>query len=111
MATRKPKSIKERLEALGRRDGVKLGLVADQYCACVHIDPVMAKSCGFKPGDHIQIDHKERGTRIVRMLATCGCVGMRRGYIYLDAQSLHYLEGQVHDLVWLAPAEYPLDCP
>lgn len=111
MANKKFKTIRERLEALGRRDGMKLGLVADQCCACVHIDPVMAKSCGFKPGDYIQVDHEERGTRIVRMLAHCNCIGMRRGYVYMDAESLRYLEGNVHDLVRLTPAEYPLDCP
>lgn len=72
----------------------------------------MAKNCGFKPGDYIQIEHEERGTQVVRMLAACnGCVGMRRGYIYLDAESLRYLEGRVHDPVRLTPAEYPLDCP
>lgn len=89
-----------------------MGLVADQVgCTCAHIMPATVERMGLKPGDYVQIDNSERCTQIVRQIATCGCRGMRHDYVYLDRDSVRYLEGEIHDCLRVRLAEYPLDCP
>lgn len=93
-----------------------MGIVADAACSCVHLRPTTIQLLRLNPGDYIQINDEQRCTQIVRKLADkgacCECVsGMRPNYIYLDRQSAHYLDSELHAQLHIKPAEYPLECP
>jgi len=89
-----------------------VGIVLDACCAGIHLLPEVAQRLGFKPGDYFQVDHDERCTVIVRPLVGCRMNdGMRPNYVYLDQQSAYYLTTDVHEIVRLRPAAYPVDCP
>lgn len=95
---------------------LRLGIVADAMCSCVHLMPSTLQSLRLKPGDYIQIADEERCTQIVRKLADkgscCECVsGMRPNYLYLDRRSAYYLDSELHATLHVKPAEYPLECP
>ena len=82
-------------------------------CTGLHMLPETARRLGFKHGDYLQVDHDERGTRIVRELVSCnrGCAGMQHDYVYMDEGSAHYLDTTVHETLKVKPSEYTLDCP
>lgn len=92
---------------------LRLGVVADAECSCVHLTPSTVELLRLKPGDYIQISDEERCTQIVRMIANCGpcCCGMRPNYLYMDRRSAYYLDSELHAALRVKPAEYPLECP
>lgn len=92
---------------------LRLGMVQDACCSGIHLLPVTAKRLGFQAGDYLQLDVAARSTSVIRQLVGCnrGCAGMRRNYVYIDPQSLHYLDAGLHDTVTVSLAPYPLECP
>lgn len=95
---------------------LRLGIVADALCSCLHMSPSTLQLLRFNPGDYLQITDEDRCTQIVRKLADkgscCECVsGMRPNYLYLDRRSAYYLDSELHASLRVKPAEYPLECP
>lgn len=92
-----------------------VGVILDA-CSCgILMLPSVAERLGFKPGDYFQIENEDRDTVIVRSLLPChtriGEAVMRENYVYLDTQSAYYLIADVHEIVRVRPAQYPVDCP
>lgn len=95
---------------------LRLGIVADAMCSCVHISPSTLQLLRFNPGDYLQIDDEERCTQIVRKLADkdapCECITeLLPNYLYMDRHSAYYLDSDLHAALRVKPAEYPLESP
>jgi hypothetical protein len=86
------------------------GVIVDDTTA-VHIHHRTAEAIGVKCGDFLELRHRERDTVIVRRCCCCEGPGMRENYAYLDRQSFHYLDGQLHDEIWVKEAEWPMEMP
>lgn len=97
------------------QDGVllmRVGIVLDACCAGLHMLPQTACAAGFRPGDYLSVDSDERSTQIVRKLVHCRvATGMRRDYVYLDPESAHYLDCDLHDPVRIKRADYDMETP
>lgn len=91
----------------------QVGIVLHVCCPGFHMLPETARTLGLKHGNYLQVEHEERGTRIVRELVSCnrGCPGMRKNYLYMDSESAHYLGTDLHDPVTVKLAEYEMDSP
>lgn len=84
----------------------------DACCSGLHMLPSTAEAAGFKAGDYLQLDHVERDTCVVRRLVHCSeCPGMRRDYVYIDTQTAHYLDTQLHEQVKVKLADCTLEMP
>jgi len=92
---------------------MRVGVVVDACCCGIYMLPQTAEQLGFKRGEHLQVDHDERGTCIVRELVRCtrGCQGMQPDYIYLDGESAGYLNAELHEQVKLRVSPWAVDVP
>ena len=105
---------KSKGKALHEREWTfRAGVVLHVCCPGFHLLPATARALGVKHGNYLQVSHPEHDTCIVRELVSCnrGCPGMREDYLYMDAESAHYLLTEVHDCIEVKLAEYEMDFP
>lgn len=89
-----------------------MGIVSDADFPCVCIKPSVAEELGFRPGDYLQISNSVRCTVIIRKLTECtDSKKMSDRLVYIDRQSVQYLNAEPNDKVLVSAADWPLDVP
>lgn len=89
------------------------GIVMNVCCAGFHLLPETAQRLGYRSGNYLTVTDAARCTSVTRELVSCnrGCPGMRKDYIYMDPETAHYLDTEVHNEVSVALSPYEMDFP
>lgn len=94
---------------------LRVGVVLDLEVCCpgLHMLPATARSYGFSSGTYLQIECEAHSTVVIRKLVGCnrGCPGMRKGYVYVDPETAHFLCVRLHEEVTLTRSELELEVP
>lgn len=90
-----------------------VGIVIQVRCSGFHLLPETARRLGYRSGNYLTVTDDARCTSVTRELVSCnrGCPGMRKDYIYMDPDTAHYLDSEVHSAVSVTLAEYEMDSP
>ena len=77
-----------------------------------YMTPETRKMLGLKLADYVEVYSEVRGTQVCRKLRDITCPGCAGGnYVYLDRDSLHLLDIDLHERLAVCYADMQMDFP